>query len=396
MKKGMVCIFLACILALSACGEDASDREGREIAMPAETNAVHYEMKEMPLPEALETGRKGEVGYIGDSFRGFVGDLQNQPAVYAFSFMVEDEEYLADITRWTWKENGGWQEKALCQNSLSEFLDEKYEQVKWKRFTLDQFCRGDDGSLYGIFTYYIKENIESDGVLKEMETQFFSVLQIDEENDQIFEISLPDFTYSAEADYNPLFDDVPSGRDFTAYHVFEDGRILFIYTEDGGECGKIVDGETGEILKDLGNIINGRRRFAFGESEIIYFSKDDSLFHVLSVPELQDDNTFGSQLGEDVIGKDWRFYTNPDTWELFLCNETGVYSAVSYLDSDETECLTENTDPQALEPLSGGNGELLDFFVDSEGEIYLCLLERENEFGGETNYYQMIHYEKEE
>lgn len=393
MKKGMVCIFLVCILVLSACGEDVSDREEQEIVMPAETNAVHYDMKEMSLPEALETGRKGEPGYIGDSFRGFVGDLQNQPAVYACSFMFEGEEYLADITRWTWKENGGCKEENLCQNSLSEFLNEKYEQVEWKRFTLDQFCRGDDGSLYGIFTYYIDENIESDGEFKEMVTQVFSVLQIDEENDQIFEISLPDFTYSTEADYNLLFDDVPSGREFTAYHVFEDGRILFIYTEDGGECGKIVDGETGEILEDLGNIINGRRRFAFGESELIYFSKDDSLFHVLSVPELQDDNTFGSQLGEDVIGKDWHFYTNPDTWELFLCNETGVYSVVSYLDSDETECLTKKTSPQALEPLSGGDGELLDFFVDSEGEIYLCIVERDID---KTNYYRMVHYEKEE
>lgn len=394
MKKGVVCIFLACILALSACGEDVPDREGQEVMMPPRTNAVHYEMEEMPLPGALESGQE-ELQYIRDSFRGFVGDLQNQPAVYASSFMFEGEEYLADIARWTWKENSGWKEEHLCQNSFSEFLNEKYEQVEWKRFTLDQFCRGDDGSLYGIFTYYIKENTDVDGVPKEMDTQVFSVLQIDEENDQIFEIPLPDFTYSTEAEYR-LLDDAPPGRDFTAYHVFEDGRILFIYTENGGECGKMIDGETGETLEDLGNIINGRRRFAFGESELLYFSKDDALFHVLSVPELEEDNTFGSQLGEDVIGKDWHFYTNPDTWELFLCNATGVYSAVSYLDSDEMECLTDKTDPQALEPLSGGDAELLDFFVDSEGEIYVCLIERADGTGNETNSYRMIHYKKEE
>lgn len=395
MKKGMVCIFLVCVLVLSACGEDVPDGEGREIVMPAGTDAVRYEMEEMPLPEALESGQRGERQYIGDSFRGFVGDLQNRPAVYASSFMFEGEQYLAEITRWTWEENGSWKEKNLCQNSFSEFLNEKYEQVEWKRFTLDQFCRGDDGCLYAIFTYYIKENVESDGILKEMETQVFSVLQIDEENDRLYEISLPDFTYSIEVDNRP-FSDISLGRDFTAYHVFEDGRMLFIYTEDGGECGKLIDGETGETLQDLGNIINGRRRFAFGESEIIYFSKDDQLFHVLSVPDLKEDNTFGSRLSEDVAGKDWHFYTNPDTWELFLCNATGIYSAVSYLDSDELECLTEKTDPQALAPLSGVDGELLDFFADSDGNIYLCIIEQEYEFGRETNSYQMIRYEKED
>ena len=424
MKRRLLSICLMCILVLSGCGK--GETEEQDIQIPAEPENTKYKMEELILPDffsAQEEEHEFEYEEEKDAlFDGFVSDLQGKPAVYASSFTLEEEEYLADIARWTLKENKDWKEDHLCQNSLSEFLNLKYEQEHWTRFTLDQFRRGDDGSLYGIFCYYIEGKSEVDGEMVEMVTQHFSILQMDEENDQVFETPLPDFSYSMQK-YVFGVGATSLERKFTDYHVFEDGKMLFLYNESGGESGKIIDGETGEVLNDLGNFISGRRRFAFGESEIIIFSNEDKKFRVLGIPELEEDNVFGTQLGEDVIGKDWFFYTNPDTWELYICNETGVYSVLSYLDSDEVRSLTGDTDITSLSERSDGEegskegasaegpgdgrsqagnagsvkkaGGIVDFFVESEDSIYICLREMNGD-GVDDESYRIVHYEKEE
>ena len=394
MKRKMISIFLVCLLVLSGCGKEEATQE-QDIVISNEEEGARYEKTELPLPDSLMLENVDGSDYIGNDFDGFVSDLQGRPALYYLTFTIESEEYLATITRWMLTEDGNdWIEEDLCENSLSEFLNQKHEQVEWKRFTIDQFRRGDDGSLYAIFTYMIKETIEENEEKTEMETQKYSVLQIDEENDRVFEIPLADFIYSAEERYR-MDDDMPEGLDFTDYHIFEDGNLLFIYMESGGEYGKIIDGETGQTLTELGNIVNGRKSFTFGESEIIFFSNDIMQFQVLSTPELEEDNTFGAELGEDVLGKEWHYYMNPDTWELYLCNETGVYSAVSYADSDEVECLTTNTDLTDLEALSMGDGNILDFFVGQENDFYVCLIEQTEEYGRTTAQFRMLHYQKE-
>lgn len=395
MYKRLVSVCLIFVLILSGCGSEAPETEEQDMEIPVQGENVSYEMEALFLPNELPD-EYGEESDDDQNFRGFVADLQGKPAMYASSFLIENDEYLAEITRWTLKENNDWKEEVLCQNSFSEFLNTKYEQAKWKRFTLDNFHRGDDGSLYAIFTYYVKDVSEVDGESVDMETQILSILQIDEENDQIFETPLPDFTYSEQAERSFL-DDVSIAREFTNYHVFEDGKIVFIYTDSGGEFGRIVDGETGEIVKDLGNIVNGRRRFIFGESEIIFFSNEEKKFRVLSLPGLEEDNVFGTGLNEDVIGKDWYLYTNTETWEVFICNETGIYSVLSYQDSDEVECLTANSDMQDLTSLSEKEGTILDFFVGPEEDFYICVSEltevEENDFMQQR---RVLHYKVKE
>lgn len=320
-------------------------------------------------------------------------------AIYYDTFSIEGEEYFATLTRWTLMETNDWKQEELCENSLSEFLNQKYEQIGWKWFKLNQFCRGDDGSLYGIFTYCVKEMAKGgegeESVDTEMETQRYSVLQIDEENDQIFEIPLADFVHTQEVRFR-LEEDTASGIDFTDYHIFEDGNILLIYTESGGEYGKLVDGETGQTLQELGNIVNGRKRFAFGENELIFFSGENNQFRVLSIPDLTEDNVFGSQLSEEVTSKEWQYYTNPDTWELFLCNETGVYSAVSYLDSDEVSCLTDHTDLSQLSSVAMDEEHILNFLVGEDTDFYICLTGpwESQEIGLEASQYRLIYYKK--
>ena len=66
--------------------------------------------------------------YLGASFEGFVADLQGKPAVYSSDFTLEDDEYNATISRWTLDEKGNWESDELCDVSLSEFLNNKYEQ----------------------------------------------------------------------------------------------------------------------------------------------------------------------------------------------------------------------------------------------------------------------------
>lgn len=398
INRKMLAAFLICATALCGCGKEESLQEpAQNITITEEEESGRYEAEEIYMPDSLQPESAEGSDYAGDEFSGVVSDPQGKPAVYYNSFSIEGEEYFATLTRWSLTDANDWKQEELCENSLSEFLNQKYEQIGWKWFKLNQFRRGDDGSLYGIFTYCIKEISKGEegeeSVDTEMETQKYSVLQIDEENDQIFEIPLVDFVHTQEVRFR-LEEDTVSGIDFTDYHIFEDGNVLLIYTESGGEYGKIVDGETGQTLDELGNIVNGRKRFAFGESEIIFFSGENKQFRVLGIPELTEDHTFGSQLSEEVSGKEWHYYTNPDTWELFLCNETGIYSAVSYLDSDDVVCLTKNTDLSDLSQVTMGEENILNFMIGEDSDFYICLTSPWNENGVEANKYRLIHYKK--
>lgn len=389
MGRKLLSILMVAMLVLAGCGKEEAETEG-QLSVADDENKVRYELVELPLPDSLMAENSQGSDYAGNNFQGFVSDPQGNPAVYYTTFSIENEEYTAAITRWTLDGENDWQDEDLCENSLSEFLNQKYEQVEWKRFQLDQFRRGDDGSLYSILTYFIKEKKEENGETTDYETQKFSVIELDEENDRVFEIPIADISYSSEEEDRFRGEDV-TGIDFTNYHAFEDGNILLIYTESGSENGILIDGETGQTVHELGNIVNGRRRFAFGESELIFFSNDSMKFQVLSMPDLEEQNMFGSQLSQEVIGKDWYFSVNPDTWELFLCNETGVYQATGYQDADEVQCLTSNTDMSAL---IEGEGLICDFYMADEHDFYVCLQETTEEYGEETMMYRMLHYRK--
>lgn len=391
MSRKLLSILLIGMLVLSGCGKEEKETQG-QLSVSEEENKVKYEVSELTIPDALQAENAQGSDYVGNDFQGFISDPQGKPALYYCSFSLENEEYSAAVTRWTLAEETDWQDEDLCENSLSEFLNQKYEQVEWKRFQLDQFRRGDDGSLYGILTYYVKETKEEDGEMTEFETQKFSILELDEENDRVFEIPIADVSSSVEKENRP-FGEEPTGIDFTNYHAFEDGNILLIYTESGSENGRMIDGETGQTVHELGNIVNGRRRFAFGESELIFFSNDSMKFQVLSMPDLEEQNVFGSQLNSEIISKDWFFSVNPDTWELFLCNETGVYQATGYQDSDDVTCLTSGTDMSALVE---GEGMISDFYMADEKDFYVCLQETVEEYGEETSIYRMLHYQKPE
>ncbi len=397
-KRRLLAVCLIASFVLCSCGKDDPVQE-QNITITDEEEDGRYEAVEIEMPDPLRPENAQGSDYAGDDFSGVVSDLQGRPAIYYDTFSIEGEEYFATLTRWTLMETNDWKQEELCENSLSEFLNQKYEQIGWKWFKLNQFCRGDDGSLYGIFTYCVKEMAKGgegeESVDTEMETQRYSVLQIDEENDQIFEIPLADFVHTQEVRFR-LEEDTASGIDFTDYHIFEDGNILLIYTESGGEYGKLVDGETGQTLQELGNIVNGRKRFAFGENELIFFSGENNQFRVLSIPDLTEDNVFGSQLSEEVTSKEWQYYTNPDTWELFLCNETGVYSAVSYLDSDEVSCLTDHTDLSQLSSVAMDEEHILNFLVGEDTDFYICLTGpwESQEIGLKASQYRLIYYKK--
>lgn len=92
-----------------------------------------------------------------------MADLQGKPAVYSSDFTLEDDEYNATISRWTLDEKGNWESDELCDVSLSEFLNNKYEQKEWTRCKVQNFRRGDNGNLYAVFVYYEKADLEVNG-----------------------------------------------------------------------------------------------------------------------------------------------------------------------------------------------------------------------------------------
>lgn len=385
--KRLVSIMLICVFVLSACGKQEPEKEDDKELQVKET-VTPYQYNELSLPDPLKIDNMEGSDYIGDNFNGFVADIQGKPGVYYSNFSFEAEEYVSAISRWSLDENGNWSVEELCENSLSEFLNQKYEQLEWQRCKLNNFRRGDNGSLYAVFTYYLKDTKEVEGEDVDMILQKYSILEIDEENDSIFEIPLEIGPAAQEA---VRYDWETAVEWLGDYHIFEDGSVFILSSDSGGGYGYLVDGETGQVTDEIGNVVTGKRRFAFGESEIVFYSNEKKQFQVLSFPELEEQNTFGSKLDDSVLGKEWYFYMDPDTWQMYLCNEGGVYRATSYQSSDEVEWLTERTDMSEVEQTDSG---ILDFFVGADEDFYICMMETTEEFGQVYKGYRILHYVK--
>ncbi len=390
MRKKILCLLLACAISLVGCGEKEEKQVKEEIKI-TEEKTTPYEKIELPLPDSLLTENAMGSDYIGDKFEGFVADLTGKPAVYYCTFSKEYDEYYATITRCQINEKNDWESEELCDESLSRFFNNKFEQNEWTVCSLDSFRRGDNGSLYAVFTYYMKETVVEDDQEREEIRPKYSLLEIDEENDSVFEIPLLDVegkpvevrARNAWEHEMPLISD---------YHVFEDGNILLVFDDSGGSMASLVDGESGHELQNLGNIVSGKTRLTFGESEIILYSKANNIFQVLSVPDLEEQNQFGTTLTEEERSQDWYFHINPDTWELYLFNREAVYQATNYQDSDEISLISKGTD---FSDVTEGMATVLDFFVGDEGDFYVCLLETTEEYGIKTKSYRMLRYVKE-
>ena len=387
MRRKLISIALACALVLGGCGNSETEKkEQTDVSKVKEE--VRYESNEMSLPDLLQTENASNMDYLGNSFDGFVADLQGKPAVYSSDITLEDEEYTAAINRWTLDEKGNWETDQLCDVSLSEFLNNRYEQKEWMRCKIQNFRRGDNGNLYAIFVYYEKADIEVNGEVTDGVAEKYSILEMDEENDSVYEIPLEvapqvreDFGRrdSVEVDW------------ITDYHIYEDGNILLICGESGGGYGYYIDGETGKILNDLGSVISSKTRFAYGESEMMYYSKALKSFEVLSIPDLEEQNKFGENLGEDVLGKEWYFYMDPDTWQLYMFNGESVYRVPNYQSGQEIDSITSAT---TFDNLAEGRATVMDFFVGENEDIYICLVETTEEYGIESSTYRMVHYTK--
>lgn len=387
MRRKLISIALACALVLGGCGNSETEKkEQTDVSKVKEE--VRYESNEMSLPDLLQTENTSNMDYLGNSFDGFVADLQGKPAVYSSDITLEDEEYNAAINRWTLDEKSNWETDQLCDVSLSEFLNNRYEQKEWMRCKIQNFRRGDNGNLYAIFVYYEKADIEVNGEVTDGVAEKYSILEMDEENDSVYEIPLEvapqvreDFGRrdSVEVDW------------ITDYHIYEDGNILLICGESGGGYGYYIDGETGKILNDLGSVISSKTRFAYGESEMMYYSKALKSFEVLSIPDLEEQNKFGENLGEDVLGKEWYFYMDPDTWQLYMFNGESVYRVPNYQSGQEIDSITSAT---TFDNLAEGRATVMDFFVGENEDIYICLVETTEEYGMESSTYRMVHYTK--
>lgn len=387
MRRKLISIALACALVLGGCGNSETEKkEQTDVSKVKEE--VRYESNEMSLPDLLQTENASNMDYLGNSFDGFVADLQGKPAVYSSDITLEDEEYNAAINRWTLDEKSNWETDQLCDVSLSEFLNNRYEQKEWMRCKIQNFRRGDNGNLYAIFVYYEKADIEVNGEVTDGVAEKYSILEMDEENDLVYEIPL---------EVAPQVRDDFGRRDsvevdwITDYHIYEDGNILLICGESGGGYGYYIDGETGKILNDLGSVISSKTRFAYGESEMMYYSKALKSFEVLSIPDLEEQNKFGENLGEDVLGKDWYFYMDPDTWQLYMFNGESVYRVPNYQSGQEIDSITSAT---TFDNLAEGRATVMDFFVGENEDIYICLVETTEEYGMESSTYRMVHYTK--
>lgn len=384
MRRRFLCMALICAMAFTACGEEETSNNTQIVKQ--EENEIKYELIQVTLPDAFAPDNM--VNSFGEPTAnnnvGFVADVQGNPAVYQCNMSFEGEEYNTSITRYTLNAKGkDWETEDLCNESLSKFLNAQYEKKEWKRCEISDFKRGDNGNLYCVFTYYVPE--EEDG--EEVMMPYVSILEVDEDNDKLFEIPLQDIKFQSQKDRRPGADWQQQMSLLADYHAMEDGQILV--TLDSMQS-ILVDGESGKTLAEVGSLMSERKANAYGEGEMIFYSSADNAFEVVDIENGEKENEFGKSLGDDELAKDWNLFMNADTWELYAFNGSQIYKTTSYQDADEFETLTGDADMAEVV----GMGTVLDFFVDEEEGFYIITREMGMTDEAQVSDYKIMHLKK--
>ncbi|MCR5798294.1 MAG: hypothetical protein K6G63_10305 [Eubacterium sp.] len=386
------CLVGVMLISSSACTKK-EEKKIEPIEMPKQEEKVLYQKEDLEIPDALDAEFSYDGTYTGNDFSGFVADLQGNPAVYSAKVNREGEEYTASISRFTLKENKkSWKSEDLCENALSKFMTNKKEQYPWTKFTISQFRRGDNGTLYCVFTYYMKEDKETKGKKLTEVVPYVSILELGEDSDTVNEILLPGFDTKGDGLVmagQRRRDELGNQNIISDYHVFEDGNILLIKEESGVFSGTLVDGESGQTIENIGVLVTQRKRVGFLESEYIYLSPETKKFQVASIPDKEVLNEMGDNIDEAVMDADWFYSVNPNTWALYFYSPAGIYRSDSYQTDKDLTLVTE-----VEEESVGGEVQLLDFFAADDEDFYLCYVETKQEYREITRTYNITRYSK--
>lgn len=342
---------LLCIVSVMLMG--CSGGDGDADATPTPSKGQKYVAEEiavLPDEELVEEGNLVTTDLQTNQ--------QGEPALYSMKSEVDEngEEYIA-LVEYSLNSESVWQTREFCKKALLE----RYRKETEHSLDIVKVVRGDDGNLYAL----MKISDPSTGYEKDAEKPYcaYSVLVIDEANNRFQEVKLQTAVTNEqgeEVDYAKEYDVID-------FHVRENGTFFLVYS-----CSSAMwfDGTSGMQTSFCETIADSAfsKNVGYGESEIVYYSSSDKLFHVLDSDSLTVMSEFGKEIPEDNRGYDWFFDVDTSEWQMYAFNQSGLYRISEFGKKASASIISA---PGNFDALADAN--IYDVIVDNKQQVYVLL-----------------------
>lgn len=356
MRRSICIMFLTGMMGIALCG--CGEEEGNA-AVSTQPKTVKYEETDFAvLPDESITTPEGML-----TVNTLQRDREDRVAMYVPEMGMEDGEYYQQVTEYALDQDGNWERKNICEKSLTKRVIKK--GGSWIN-SIPYVIRGDDGELYALLQMewpVIAGEEPSEEDEESTPSVRYSVLQLDEEQDQFYEVSLrlEDRSLS-EVDTSPDM--------LKKFHVMEDGTLFFVF---GNRSAVQFDADSGAPVAVCENVPDNAftQNVCYGDKQFVFYSLSNKLLNILDLDTMTITKTFGEDVPENDRKKEWCFDTHTSDWNMFGFNLSGLYSIRPVGKNVSIQKLSRDGSFDKL-----GDATIYDIQVDEEKNVYILLRKR--------------------
>ncbi len=355
--NGIRVILLAGLIGIVLCGCGKEEQENTALSTQPET--VKYEETDFAvLPDESIITQEGML-----TIHSLQRDREDRVAMYIPEMGTEDGEYYQQVTEYALDNNGNWERKNICEKSLTKRVIKKGDS--WI-YSIPYVIRGDDGELYALLqmeqpVLADEEPEQNDG--ESTSSVRYSVLQLDEEQDQFYEVSL-------RLEDRSLSEVDTSVDMLKQFHVMEDGTLFFAF---GNRTVVQFDADSGAPVAVCENVPDNAftQNVCYGDKQFVFYSLSNKLLNILDLDTMTITKSFGEDVPEDARKKEWSFDTHTNDWNMFGFNTSGLYSIRPVGKNVSIQKLSRDGSFDKLE-----DATIYDIHVDEENNIYILIRKR--------------------
>lgn len=356
MRRSICIMLLTGMMGIALCG--CGEEEGNA-AVSTQPKTVKYEETDFAvLPDESITTPEGML-----TVNTLQRDREDRVAMYVPEMGMEDGEYYQQVTEYALDQDGNWERKNICEKSLTKRVIKK--GGSWLN-SIPYVIRGDDGELYALLQMewpMIAGEEPSEEDEESTPSVRYSVLQLDEEQDQFYEVSLrlEDRSLSA-VDTSPDM--------LKKFHVMEDGTLFFVF---GNRSAVQFDADSGAPVAVCENVPDNAftQNVCYGDKQFVFYSLSNKLLNILDLDTMTITKTFGEDVPENDRKKEWCFDTHTSDWNMFGFNLSGLYSIRPVGKNVSIQKLSRDGSFDKL-----GDATIYDIQVDEEKNVYILLRKR--------------------
>lgn len=351
-KKWISGVLLSCLMGvlLCACGEE----DNTPVALPKQQGTVNYEETDFAvLPDESIVSPEGML-----TTSTLQRDREGRLAMYIPEQGMDEGEPYQQVTEYVLGKDGNWERKDICAKSLTKRVFKSKES--WI-YSMPYVIRGDDGELY-VLLQMEWPDVEGDSE-EDVRATRYSVLQLDEEQDEFYEVSI-------RLDDRSLSEIDTSAGALKMFHVLEDGTLFFAF---GNRNAVQFDADSGAPVAVCENVPDNALvgNVGYGDKQFVFYSTSNKFLNILDLDSMTVVNTFGEEIQEDYRKREWYYDTHAEDGSIFGFNTSGLYSIRLAGKKVTVQKISRDSSFDSL-----ADATIYDVLVDDEKNIYILIRKR--------------------